>query len=189
MKKLFSFLIIAILLIFSSDSFAAVGVRVNGQPYGTATDINFSCGAGINSQPSADGSIFNANCNPNLATSGIANGGATSVASTVTAVPVSFAFIRKVIPSNNDAAFTAGTLANGIPGQVLTIYVAGLSPSGATTGGNYTITPATSTGFRTIKLSAVNDVISLLYIDDSFGWIILTYDPGAASSITITLKN
>lgn len=189
MRKLFSFLTLVVLLLYCSVSFASVGIRVNGAPYGTATDINLTCAPGTNSQPTADGSLFNLNCSPNLNESGIANGGATSIASTVTAVPVSFAFVRKVVTTNGDPAFTAGTLANGIPGQVLTIFVPGLSPSAASSGGNFTITPVKSTGFATIKLSAIGDIISLLYVDDTVGWIILTYDPGASNSITITFKN
>lgn len=179
----------AVMLLWASASFAAVGIRVNGAPYGTATDLNLSCGAGVNSVVTQDGSNFNLECSSTLSTSGIANGGAVSIASTVTAVPVSYAFVRKVLDSDGNAAFTAGTLANGTPGQVLTIFASGMTPSGATTGGNFTITPSTTTGFRSIKLSAIGDVVSLLYIDDFYGWVILTYDPAAANSITVTLKN
>lgn len=189
MKKLFSIIAALVLVLYASASFAAVGIRVNGAPYGTATDLNLSCGAGANSSVTSDGSVFNLECSSNLSTAGVANGGATSVASTVTALTTSFAFVRKVITSNGDSAFTAGTLANGIPGQVLTVYVAGMSPSGATSGGNYTITPAKATGFTSVKLSAVNDVVTFLYIDDFYGWILTGWDPGASNSITITLKN
>jgi len=186
MKKFI--LILAAALMLASPSFASVGVRVNGNPYPAANDVNLVCGAGANSSPVSNGTV-SLTCSPNLATSGIANGGATSIASTVTAVPTSFAYVRKVIDSDGNAAFTAGTLANGIPGQILTIYGAGLSPSGATTGGNFTITPTTSTGFKSVKLSAVGDVVSFLYLDDNFGWTIISYDPGASNSITVTLKN
>lgn len=189
MRKLFSFLTGLILLLYCSASFAAVGIRVNGVPYGTATDINLVCGAGSNSQPTPDGGIFNINCSGSLATTGVANGGATSIASTTTAVPVSYAFVRKVVTTNGDSAFTAGTLANGIPGEVLTISVPGMSPSSALTGGNFTITPVKSTGFSTIKLSAVGDLLVLTYIDDFYGWTVTSFDPGATNSITVTLKN
>ena len=184
MRKIILFL--AAVLI-ASPAFASVGIRVNGNPYPAAIDLNLVCGAGANSSPVTNG-IASITCSPNLATSGIANGGATSIASTVTAVPTSFAFVRKVVDSDGNAAFTAGTLANGIPGQVLTIYVPGLSPSNATTGGNFTITPATSTGFASVKLSATNDEIVLTYINDSIGWVLTSWDPGASNSITITLK-
>lgn len=189
MKKILSLFTAVIVLLYASASFAAVGIRVNGNPYGTATDIDIRCGAGANSQPTADGSIYYATCSPNLATTGIANGGAVSVASNVAALATSYAYVRKVVTSNSDAAFTAGTLANGIPGQTLTLEVAGLSPSGATSGGNYTITPVTSTGFSSVKVSAVKDVIILQYIDDNVGWVLTSWSPGASNSITITLKN
>lgn len=185
MKKMFSLLAIAMLLLTSSISFASVGVRLNGTTVGTATDINFVCGTGTNGAVTNDGSIYNLNCSSTLAATGIANGGATSQASTTVALMTSYSYVRKVIPSNGDPAFTAGTLANGIPGQTLTVFVAGLSPSGATTGGNYTITPVTSTGFTSIKLTAVKDTVTFLYVDDTYGWVIIN----SSGTVTITLEN
>lgn len=190
MKKLFLFLTVIALLVFCSPSFASVGVRVNGVMVGTATDININCGApGNNLSLTPDGSIYNINCSPNLINAGLGNAGYVSMASTVTAIPIGYSFIRKVIDSDGNSAFTAGTLPNGYPGQILTIYAAGLSPSGATTGGNYTITPTTATGFTSIKLSAVNDVVTFEYLNDTLGWVIVSWDPGASNSITITLRS
>lgn len=184
MKKIFSLAILAFLLI-STVSFASVGVRLNGTMVGTATDINWVCGTGTNAILTSDGSIYNLGCSSSLASSGIANGGATSQASSTVALTTSFGYVRKVITSDGNALFTAGTLANGIPGQVLTVFVAGLSPSGATSGGNYTITPTTSTGFVSIKLTAVKDFVQFLYLDDTNGWVILN----SGGTVTITLKN
>lgn len=183
MKKLFSVLAMLGLLLSCSVSFASVGVNLNGSPNGAATDVNIVCGTGTNSTP-LQGSVLNLNCSPNMAESGIANGGATSQVSSTAALVTSYGYVRKVITSNSDSAFTAGTLANGIPGQVLTVFVAGISPSGATTGGNYTITPTTSTGFTSIRLTAVKDFVTLLYLDDTNGWAITNY----GGTVTITLK-
>lgn len=183
MKKLFSVLAAFMLLLTCSVSFASVGVILNGTPNNAATDIRINCGTGTNSAP-VQGGVLNLNCSPNLATAGIANGGATSQASTVAAISTSYAFVRKVIPSNTDASFNAGTLANGIPGQMLTVYVAGITPSNAQTGGNYTLTPTTTTGFASIKFTAVKDFATFLYLDDTNGWVLLN----SGGSVTITLK-
>lgn len=191
MKKLLSSLIISGLVLCGSSVYAEMGCKINGDSTkcGPFTNIDFK------TQTGSDTSTINGMTksipvlSSTMFATGVANGGATSVASTTAALPVGFAFVRKVIPSNSDPAFTAGTLANGTPGQILTVYVAGLSPSGATTGGSYTITPTTSTGFTSVKLSAVNDAVVFHYIDAATGWVLISWDPGAASSITINLKN
>lgn len=193
MKKIVNLLLVLILVLISSSAFADYDCRYNGTPCPSnpITGINFT------GPTTAQGGTFLNQTglrktvpvlDQNLAAIGVAQGDYTSVPSTTTAVPVGFAFIRKVIPSNGDAAFTAGTLANGFPGQVITIYVAGLSPSGATTGGNYTITPTKSLGFSSIKVSAVGDIVTLLYLDNTWGWTIGNLYNGASNSITVTLK-
>jgi len=60
------------------------------------------------------------------------------------------------------------TLANGVPGQRLTLYL-------AATGGDGTLTPATKTGFATIVFAGVKDTAHLEYIDDTTGWILTGY--------------
>lgn len=182
MKKLL--LSLTALLLSCSVSFASVGLRLNGAIVGTATDINIVCGTGTGTAVTSDGSIYNISCSSSLANVGVASGGGVSQASTTLALSTSYSFVRKVIPSQGESTFTAGTLANGIPGQVLTVYVVGIMPSGGTTGGNYTITPVTSTGFSAVKLTAVKDTVTFLYVDDTVGWIIQSYD----GTITVTLK-
>lgn len=184
MKKIFSLLAMFGLLLISSVSFASVGVRLNGTMVGTATDINFVCGTGTNAVLSPDGSLYNIGCSSSMAASGIANGGATSQASSTAALTTSFGYVKKVLTSNSDPAFTAGTLANGIPGQVITVFAAGISPSGATTGGNYTITPTTSNGITSVRLTAVKDFVTFLYLNDTDGWVLQDY----GGSVTVTLK-
>lgn len=175
---------LALILMFASSAAFAYGVKLNGASKPPADVIDFKAAAGtdiltttgmIRAIPVVDSSMF---------ATGTGNGGATSVASTTVAVPVTFSFVRKVITSNADAAFTAGTLANGKPGQLLTVYVAGLTPGGATTGGNYTITPTTTTGFTSIKLTAVNDYVTFLFVDSTTGWILFGYH----GTVTIVLK-
>lgn len=179
------FLAAIMLLAFTGPVCASVGWKANGTPHGAMENFNSTCptGADCSTQtgvtrkiPVLDSSLF---------ATGTATGGATSVASTTAAVPTGYAFVRKVIPSNGDAAFTAGTLADGKPGQILTIKAAGLSPSGATTGGNYTITPTTTTGFVSIKLTAVGDYAVFQFIDTTVGWVLLQ----SGGTVTIVLKN
>lgn len=183
MKKILSALFAFMLV--SQFVFASVGLKTNGTPSGASADINIINTSSTTSTWSDGFQLSIPVLDPNLFSAGTGNGGAVSQVSLTTAVSVSAAFVRKVIPSNADAAFTAGTLANGKPGQILTVYVSGLSPSGATSGGNYTITPTTTTGFTSVKLTAVNDAVTFLYVNDTVGWVILSQD----GTVTITLKN
>jgi len=88
-------------------------------------------------------------------------GGTVSVDADVLAIPVTHSFVSKVTGADAEAL----TLANGKPGQVLTIS---LTTDG---GGTGTLTPTTKTGFATIVLADVKDTVTLLYIDDTIGWI------------------
>lgn len=185
MRKQISVLFLLFSLIFNSSVFASVGIKVNGTPHGAMENLDLLAPAGsaLSTQtgttrhiPVLDSTLF---------ATGVANGGAASVASTTAALPIAYTLVRKVIPSNGDAAFTAGTLADGKPGQILTVMVAGISPSGATTGGNYTITPTTTYGFTSIKLTAVKDFVTFQFVDSTTGWIILNY----GGTVTLTLKN
>ena len=94
-----------------------------------------------------------------------------TVAGTVLVIPVTHAIVAKTT-----SAGEACTLANGKPGQVLQIYMA--SQSGAAT-----ITPATMTGFATVVLTANGDFVTLLYVDDTIGWIILGMGGAAATPV------
>lgn len=177
MRKLFQapiFVLMALCLVSCAvPSFASVGVKVNGVSYGTATDLNFGCGSGNSTVVSADNSTFNIQCSPNLATAGIGNSGAVSMTTSDSVVPVGYAFVRKAI-SNLGA--TTGTLANGIPGQIISLFITSVVGSGT-----WTLTPATATGFTSLKFTAAKDQAILLYVNDTVGWISL----GVDGSVTI----
>lgn len=177
MRKLFSVLTLIIFILSCTLSFASVGVRLNGTMVGTATDINLVCGSGTNAVVTNDGSIYNLNCSPNLASVGIANGGATSMTTLDSVVPIAYSYVRKSISSLALGSPQTGTLANGYPGQLLTIQI-----SQVFSGGTFTLTPTTTTGFVSVKFTAAKDEVILLYVNDTIGWIILSYD----GSITIT---
>lgn len=178
MRKLFSLLAIAALLLSSTLSFASVGVRLNGTAVGSATDLNFVCGTGTNSSVTADGSIYNINCSSSLASTGVANGGAVSMATSDTAVPLAYSYIRKAINLAAGGVAQTGTLANGIPGEVKTIFITTVGASGV-----WTLTPTTATGFTSIKFTAAKDVASFMYVNDTVGWIILSF----TGSITVNI--
>lgn len=191
MKKFLSLVMIFGLVILSGKAFADYGCKYNGDATKcvAAQNIDFKAATGSDILTTTGLTRAIPVLSSTMFATGVANGGATSIASTVNAIPVGFGFVRIVANSNGDSLFTTKTLVNGKPGQYLTIFVAGLSPTGATTGGNATITPTTSTGFSSIKLSAVNDVITLHFMDSVTGWTIVTWTPGASNSVTINLKN
>ncbi len=152
MKKIF--LLLLLLMIAFAPAYANVGVKRNGFNIGTATDIDIG-NAGF-----LDGSTLTLGFTSIQGTSTMVSGSVT--------VPTTYRIIHKAIGSA-----IGGTLANGTAGQVITIDV--LSNSG---GFNYTVTPATCTGFTTFTLSAVGSSITLAYLDDTYGWV-LVYRSGA----------
>ena len=75
--------------------------------------------------------------------------------------PLTHPMIQKV-----NAGAEANTLANGVPNQMLNIYM-------TTAVGASTLTPATSTGWATIVLDTAGDQCTLYYVNDTVGWIII----------------
>ena len=85
---------------------------------------------------------------------------AIAIAADVLVIPVTHAHVSKTTGTDAEA----WTLANGKPGQILTIT---LTTDG---GGTGTLTPATCTGFSTIAFADALDTAVLFYVDDSAGW-------------------
>lgn len=104
-----------------------------------------------------------------LIRAGINSGGATSATTLDTAISTSYSIVDKEIAS--DPLFQTGTLANGVPGQVLTIRVTVIENNGT-----FTLTPSTAYGFTSLVFEAVNDLVTLLYVDDTVGWIIISQE-------------
>ena len=98
----------------------------------------------------------------NLLDRAIAAGGTTSAADSL-AIPVTHAYVAKTTGSDAEAL----TLANGVPGQILVIS---LVTDG---GGTGTLTPTTKSGFVSIAFADAGDTVSLLYVNDTIGWVIL----------------
>jgi hypothetical protein len=179
-KKL---IMLAFLAILATPSFASVGFKINGVPAGAATDLNVVCGNGVNTSVTSDGSTYNIGCSPNLAESGFANAGYVSLASTSATISPSYTYVLKVLDTDGNAAFTAGNLANGTPGQMLTITAIGFSPGGG--GGTYTLTPTTSLTLKNVVFTAKGDSVTLVYLDDTNGWI---KQSGYGTGLTINYK-
>lgn len=154
----------------TSPSYASVGVRVGGAnpTNGTATDFSFK---GLGGALSNDGSLWTFN----LMLAGVGSSGATSMTTSDLAVPIAFNFIRKAIA--DDSAFTAGTLADGKPGQMVTVYITEDRGSEV-----FVITPDTSTSFSTASFDSVADQATFLWADDTNGWSVWSKD-----SVTITV--
>ena len=79
------------------------------------------------------------------------------------AIPVTHAYVAKTTGADAEAL----TLADGKPSQILFID---LTTDG---GGDGTLTPATATGWATIVFADAGDRATLLYINDTIGWVII----------------
>jgi hypothetical protein len=79
------------------------------------------------------------------------------------AIPVTAAYVAKATGSDAEAL----TLADGVPGQVLTVS---LDTDG---GGDGTLTPATSTGWATAVFADAGDSVTFKYINDTVGWVVI----------------
>ena len=90
------------------------------------------------------------------------------------AIPVTHMYVAKTTGADAEAL----TLADGLPGQVLIIN---LTTDG---GGDGTLTPTTKTGWATIVFADAGDQATLMYVNDSIGWIILGLKGVAAPPAT-----
>lgn len=107
---------------------------------------------------------------------GIGTVGTVAVAADVLVIPVTAAHVAKTTGADGEAL----TLANGTPGQILTISLV------ADGGGDGTLTPATKTGFATIVFADAGDTATLRYVDDTVGWVIAgTAGVAAPPAITV----
>jgi len=87
--------------------------------------------------------------------------GSNTVAGGTLAIPVT----KRVVNKTTGGA-EALTLADGLPGQRLSINL-------ATDGGDGTLTPTTKTGFTTIVFADVKDTAELEFVDSTTGWIVV----------------
>ena len=79
------------------------------------------------------------------------------------AIPVTHSLVLKTTGGDAEAL----SLADGVPGQIITIV---LETDGDGAG---TLTPTTKSGFVSIVFADAGDTASLLYVNDTVGWVIL----------------
>ncbi len=109
----------------------------------------------------------------NLLANGREDGGSLTLQSSSTTIgstQLAYTVILKRVGGAGglDEAGIGTALANGTPGQ--TIHLIEIFQQ---SGGSWDITPVTKTGFTTITLNAVGEYATLLYVDDTLGWIIV----------------
>jgi hypothetical protein len=100
--------------------------------------------------------------------------GKTTKDATNAAIPITHAIVE-----GTSGAASAWSLANGENGQVLTVVI-------VTDGGEATITPATATGWATAVLTDDIDTITMMYIDDVVGWIVLGTASDGTNLVALT---
>jgi hypothetical protein len=86
----------------------------------------------------------------------------TTVAADVLAIPVTHEVVRKTTGGDAEAL----TLADGSPGQFLSII---LVTDG---GGDGTLTPTTKQGYSAVVFSAAGQSVTLKFIDGTVGWVV-----------------
>jgi hypothetical protein len=89
--------------------------------------------------------------------------GSTTSAADSLAIPITHGLVIKTTGADAEAL----TLADGEPGQLLTITL------GTDGNGDGTLTPATSLHFGTIVFADAGDSATLLYVNDTVGWVIV----------------
>lgn len=100
--------------------------------------------------------------------------GSVAVAGAALAIPVTHRYVAKTT-----GGAEALTLADGTPGQKLTISL-------VSDGGDGTLTPATCSGFATIVFADAGDTVTLEFIDATVGWIV-TGAHGVTAQPALTL--
>lgn len=81
-------------------------------------------------------------------------------------IPVTALYVAKTTGADAEAL----TLADGVPGQTITITLV------VDGGGTGTLTPATASGFATLAFGDALDTATLRYIDDTVGWILVGHN-------------
>jgi len=165
MKKIFVLTLLCLLVGFT-NVFAAVAIYENGIYKGEATAIDIAAGQGASTF--ANGEKANLPFSTNLFGTGTYNASVTVVtqvnSSTHTIGSVNY---RTMIIPLGTISRTL-TLPDGTAGQLLTIIIEN-SYDKATV----TLTATTKYGWSSATLDSVNDTITLLFIDSTYGWIVI----------------
>ena len=166
MRKLIGIAAVLALLSFVCSAEAAVGYNKDGEYKGTASNIDVK--KGFSTFDGRTVSIY---------ASGYKGGTTDNVSgeSNLTSAALAYGVIRLADTGALDNANCRYiSLANGTPGQMVTIQLV------AATAGTLYITDdkvgagaMTKTGWDDIALGTALDTVTLLYLDDTVGWIIV----------------
>jgi hypothetical protein len=105
-----------------------------------------------------------------VANDGVSNG-VSQMVSGSTVVPTDVIMVQKYIGTTGQV----GTIANGVAGQILFIRI-----DTCDTGSTFVLTPTNCWGFTSLTFNAVNDEATLLYINDTYGWVLI-----GSNSVTV----
>lgn len=167
MKKLIS--VIALVVLLAAPCFGAVAVNDNPDDtevyVGEATTI---CVEG--QEVTFDGSKVTMLANGHKA--GVTTN--VSTESNLLAAALAYGVIKKV--GNDSTSDKKYSIANGTPGQMITIVIT----TACASSGDYVISDdsvasgvVTKTGWDDIALDAAYDSVTLLYVDDTYGWVVI----------------
>jgi len=182
MKKYIALFLACMLL--ASTSYASVGIQDDGTNVGAASVIN------VVGETTAtfDGSTKTINLGQatSYTTAGdvtfrddiaavgriSASSSLASSASFVGTGELPFSIFYKTLGAGAEVS----PLPNATAGQIITLVIT------FTHGGTWTLTPTTSALIKTIAMTALSDFVTLLYVDDTIGWIPV----GQGGTVTIT---
>lgn len=171
LQKIFA-MVLVLAMVFSGVCFAEGTLSTDQEDYlnkvGAPSSINSDSQTQLGTEVN---NLTDGNFRSNLYAAG-RYGDNTTVILQSSSTPVSASNIAKAIIQkrvgngvDNDGAGTE--LPDGVAGQLLTIQVILLE-----TNGTWIVTPTTKTGFTNITFDAVYEFATLLYVDDTIGWIL-----------------
>ena len=100
--------------------------------------------------------------------------GATTKSAANGDIPLTHSYV-----SITTGAASAYDLQNGTAGQILAMSV-------TTDGGAGVVTPVTATGWVTATLTVVGDGLTVMYVDDTVGWVVLgSYGTTSSTAATV----
>ncbi|MES2598618.1 MAG: hypothetical protein V4662_25005 [Verrucomicrobiota bacterium] len=151
----------------ASEAMATLGVDVYAAAGGKIALTGVVKVGRLMTTASADGNVVEVeDCAPVVQPNGV-----NVVAGGTLAIPVTKRFVTKTTGGAESL-----TLADGLPGQRLTIFM-------AVDGGDGTLTPTTKTNFTSISFQDAKDTAELEFVDATRGWIIIGVSGAAAPPV------
>ncbi len=175
MKKLLVLIALLALMVYSVPAFAAVALEFNGVYKGEATTINVTNENDGSDETGISGNYgektLNIPIGDDLIATGVADGGVSDMVTEITAIPLGYSLVNITITGRTC------TLADGEAGQMITLR------GHNRLSGTLTINPATETGFTTITMDAEGEIVTLLFVDTTYGWVVV-----GANGATVNLS-